>query len=246
MKNYLKADFHRIMTKKSRIILMVLWGLVDFIQVFSHAQSAPNAIAATNYVGSLDFIYLNIIMLGNILVSFRDDFRAKSIQAALGSGVKRYQIVLTKWINMVLMAFLDITFLTILQFIPLIVLNCLGNSYAVGLALTGQYALLFLIAIAMSITLIVLFQTQNGILGVLAYVYLTLDITSLLVHMAISNKLVQRFQLWNIGSVDQMQTFLGKLDIGQFDFGNFIMIIFYFALGIGGAIYLFRKKELDF
>lgn len=246
MNNYLKADFYRIMTKKVRIVLMLLLGIVDFIHVYVRAQTAPNVIEATNKIGDMDFVYLNIIMLVNILISFRDDLRAKSMQAALGNGVKRYQVVLVKWINLVLMAALDTTFLTILQFIPLVARNRLASSFVVGRVLLSQFEAVFIIAIATALTLIVLFQTQKALFGVLAYTYLTLDMTSAIITMAISNKLVQKLQLWNIGAVNQMETFLTKLSFGQFDFRNFIMIAFYFALGLGGAIYLFRKKELEF
>ena len=80
----------------------------------------------------------------------------------------------------------------------------------------------------------------------IAYVYLTMGVTSGILSMAIANKLVQKFQLWNIGVADQINIFSSKLFIGQFDIRNFLMVLFYFALGFRVTIYLFNKKELDF
>lgn len=246
MKNYLYADFHRIMTKKSRIFLTFLLGIIDFIVVFMRARSAPNDIQATYEIGNFDVIYMIIIVMITIMISFQDDFRAKSMQAALGNGVKRHQIVLVKWFNLILISVLSLVFLTILEFIPLIILNRVSNSFVISQVLLNQLIIICTIAVTTALSLLVLFQTQTALLGVLAYAYLTMSITSILFFMAISNKLVQRFQLWNIDAADQMKTFLTKLSFGQFDIRNFLILAFYFALGIGGSIYLFRKKELDF
>lgn len=246
MKNYLSADFHRIMTKKIRIILILLLGIADLIWMFMRIPADSNAIQATSEVGRLDLIYVNILMLSNLLISFGDDIHAKSMQAALGSGIKRHQIVLAKWLNLVLLSAIDIGFLTFLQFIPLLMMKRLASSFVIWSVIFGQISAVLSIALVSALTMIVLFQTQKALLGVFAYVYLTMNLTSGIVSIAATNPLVQRFQLWNIGAVSQMETFLFKLMIGQFDFRNFILVVLYFALGLGGAIYLFRKKELDF
>lgn len=246
MKNFLRADFHRIMTKRIRILMMILLALADIIYMFSTVSSDKNIIEMTNRVGGLDFIYGNIIMLLNILISYGDDMRAKSMQAALGYGMKRQQIVFVKWINLALMIILDMLFLTVIQFIPLIITGKLAGTFVVGQVIVSQISLVFVSIISITLAMIVLFQTQKAVLGVLVYIYLSMGGTSSIISIAVMNNFVQKFQLWNIGAADQMNIFISKLWLGQFDIRNFLMVTLYFAIGFGVTIYLFRKKELDF
>lgn len=246
MKNFLRADFHRIMTKRIRILMMILLALADIIYMFLTVSSDKNIIEMTNRVGCLDFIYGNIIMLLNILISYGDDMRAKSMQAALGYGMKRQQIVFAKWINLALMIILDMLFLTVVQFIPLIITGKLAGTFVVGQVIVSQISLVFVSIISITLAMIVLFQTQKAVLGVLVYIYLSMGGTSSIISIAVMNKFVQKFQLWNIGAADQMNIFISKLWLGQFDIRNFLMVALYFAIGFGVTIYLFRKKELDF
>lgn len=246
MKNYFWADFHRIMTKKSRIFLVILLAAAEGMFILKDILSDRNIIEATNNIGRLDLLYINGIMLANIWISFGDDIRAKSMQAALGIGIKRYQIVITKWMTMIGISVLDIAFLMAVQVIPLMAAGRLAGGFVMEQMIFRQISNILLIIVMMPLTMTVLFQTQKAILGVLAYTYLTLGITDFMISMAVANKIVQKFQLWNIGAADQVSIFLSKLLIGQFDIRNFLMIVCYFAFGLGAAIYLFQKKELDF
>lgn len=246
MKNYFRADFHRIMTKKSRIFLMMLLAAVDLISILKAMLSDRSVMELTNKVGGLDLWYISGIMLVNIWISFGDDIRAKSMQAALGIGIKRYQIVITKWLTMMAAVVLDMAILNALQLIPLLVAGKLAGGFVLEQVIFGQISAVVMIAVVMPLTMIVLFQTQKVVLGVLAYIYLTLGITNLIISMTAANKIVQKFQLWKIGVAEQVTLFFTKLLIGQFDIRNFLMVVCYFVIGFGATIYLFQKKELDF
>ena len=246
MKNYFKADFYRVLTKKSRICLVVFLAVTEVLLMVKSITLGRNAIELTNSVGNLEFLYVDGIMLANIWISFGDDIRAKSMQAALGTGIKRWQIVLTKWLSITLIAAIEISVLTVLQFLLLIASGKIAGSFVIEQVICGQLLLILMVAIVMPLTMIILFQTQKAILGVLVYFYLIMAMTSSILDMAVGNTVVQKFQLWNIGAVNQAAIFLGKLLIGQFDIRNFLMLVFYFAIGFGGTMYLFRKKELDF
>lgn len=246
MKNFIRADFHRIMTKRIRILLMILLAIVNVISVLKGISDNKNIIEMTNEVGGLNILYMYGIMLINIFVAYGDDFRARNMQVALGMGVKRHQVVLAKWITLSIIVALDILTLTVLQFIPLIVTGKLAGSFVVGHAIMGEIVTVFTILVAMSLTMIVLFQTQKAILGVLVYIYLTVSATYSIISVAAMNRFVQKFHLWDIGAVNQVDIFISKLWIGQFDIRNFLMVVLYFAIGFGATIYLFRRKELDF
>ena len=246
MKNFMSADFHRIMTKKIRVLLMLLLAIIEVISILNGISGDKNTIEMTLEVGGLDIGYTCVIMLINIFIAYGDDIRAKSMQAALGMGLKRHQLVVAKWFDLSAVITLDMLFLTIVQFIPLIAAGKLAGSFVVGEVIVTQISATFIMILAMTLTMIILFQTQKAILGVLVYAYITFQVSYSILSLAVSNKFVQKFQLWNIGAENQLNTFITKLWIGQFDIKNFLMVALYFAIGFGVTIYLFRRKELDF
>lgn len=246
MKNYLSADLHRIGKKKFRIFLVLVLAIIDIATTFSGILSDKNIILLTCEIGKSDLLYFYVIMLVNLMISFRDDIHAKSMQAALGTGLKRSEIVFVKWLSLAMISFSDLLFLFLVQLIPRMVTHKLAGSFVVANAIKGQFSYFMTILVVLPLVMIVIFQTQKAILGVLFYVYLTLNCTSGIISMAASNPIVQRFQLWKIGTMDQVSDFLTKLTFGQFDIRNFLMLAIYFAIGFGGTIYLFRRKELDF
>lgn len=246
MKNFMSADLHRIMTKKIRVLLVALLAIIEVISVLKGISGDKNTIEMTLEVGGLDIGYTCVIMLINIFIAYGDDIRAKSMQAALGMGLKRHQLVVAKWFDLSAVIILDMLFLTIVQFIPLIVAGKLAGSFVVGQVIVNQISVTLAMILSMTLTMIILFQTQKAILGVLMYAYITFQISSSILSLAVSNKFVQRFQLWDIGAENQLSMFISKLWIGQFDIKNFLMVVLYFAIGFGVTIYLFRRKELDF
>ena len=246
MKNFMSADLHRIMTKKIRVLLVALLAIIEVISVLKGISGDKNTIEMTLEVGGLDIGYTCVIMLINIFIAYGDDIRAKSMQAALGMGLKRHQLVVAKWFDLSAVIILDMLFLTIVQFIPLIVAGKLAGSFVVGQVIVNQISVTLAMILSMTLTMIILFQTQKAILGVLMYAYITFQISSSILSLAVSNKFVQRFQLWDIGAENQLSMFISKLWIGQFDIKNFLMVVLYFVIGFGVTIYLFRRKELDF
>lgn len=247
MKNYINADFRRITAKKSRILLLIFLAAIQIIFLFyTGAIKNKDAIWMTYQIGGLDLLYMFIIMLDNILISYRDDFQAKSMQAALGLGLTRRQVVLSKWITMSMIIVIDFIFLDGAQFITVIVLGKMVGGFVLSHTVILLLSNLILILLSMTLAMTILFYAQNTILGILAYLYITLGVTESIISMAIKNGFVQKFQLWNIDASNQITCFMDRLLIGQFDIRYFLGILLYFVIGIELSVYLFKKKELNF
>ena len=245
MKNFIRADLYRIMTKKSRIFLMMLMAIGECLFLVLESFQSDSMIQVTLSIGAGELVYMFGIMLVNILIIYGDDLSAKNMQVAIGIGIERHEIVIGKWIDMALMVVLDVTFLSVIQFGTVAAMGKLAGGFTVELAVIQQITTAVQIIMAVTLAMIIIFQTQKAILGVLAYIYLVLDITGTLIELGIQNRIVQRFQLWNISSASQSTIFMNKLAIGEFDIRNFVMILVYLAIGIGGTSYLFRKKEIE-
>lgn len=247
MKNYISADFHRIATKKSRILLMVLLIVGSMVyMLYGETTVGDDVIRITTGIGKLDFLYAWGIMLIIILISYGDDFRAKSMQVALGMGLTRRQVVFSKWISMTAIIMIDGLFLDGAQFAVVIATGKLAGSYVIWHTIYSLILNVLTIIMAMTLTMIILFQTQNAILGVLAYFYVVVGATDSIISMAAENSIVQRLHLWNIDVMNQMNRFIEGLQIGQFDIKSFLIVALYAVAGFELTIYLFKKKELDF
>lgn len=246
MKNFFKADFYRVMTKKSRIFLLILMAAGDIgYLVYQASKASNNAIQVTMKIGNPELIYMYFIAMSNLFIIYRDDFRAQNMQVAIGIGVERWKIVVAKWLTTTMVILIDITFLTAVEFAVVISEGKLAGGFAVSLVIMSQIETVIQIVLASTLAMVIIFQMQKAIWGVLAYLYVAAGITSQIISVAAGNRIVQKFQLWNIGAADQGASFVGKLMIGEFGIGNFLMVLLYLAIGIGGSIYLFSKKEVE-
>lgn len=246
VKNFFKADFYRVMTKKSRIFLMILMaaGELGYL-AYQASKAGNNAIQVTMKIGNMELIYLYFIALSNLFIIYRDDFRAQNMQVAIGIGVERWKIVVAKWLTTTMVILIDITFLTAVEFAVVISEGKLAGGFAVNLVIMGQMETVIQIVLASTLAMIIIFQMQKAIWGVLAYLYVSAGITSQILSAAAGNRIVQKLQLWNIGAGDQGTAFIGGLMIGEFNIGSFLMVVLYLVIGIGGSIYLFSRKEIE-
>lgn len=247
MKNYINADFHRIEEKKSRFLLLMLIAVIQIaFLLYSGLAKHKDAFSMTNEIDGVDTLYMVIIMAYNILLSYGQDFQAKAMQSALGMGLTRRQVVLSKWISMSLIIVADFLFLGVVQFTTVIALGKLAGGFTLSRTITTLFSRLIMLILSMTLTMIVLFYTQNVLLGILAYFYIILGVTSSIIDIAIKNPIVQKLQLWNIDVTNQVPGFMDRLLTGQFDIRYFLGILLYFIIGIELSVYLFKKKELDF
>ena len=247
MGNFIKADVYRIMTKRSRIVLMLLFVLVRMIRLFSKMASPEiNIYEATDQIGGFDVIYVMIMMLVNLFIIYGDDIKARSMQVAIGLGMKRTQIVIAKWISMVIVVSSDLLFLTILEFAGVGISGKLASGYMVTTVLLGRLDTLLEIIMSVTLSMGVTFFTQKIVLGVFVYLIVILCGLNSIVRCFASVEIVRRLRLWQISAVTQLEIFQSKLYLGLFDWKSFVIILIYLALGFGVTMRLFKKKELDF
>ena len=252
MINYILADYKRILTRVPRIIFLVLFEAA-FVGVVLHTwkRYAGNYTSVSLMDSSFSFfglMFTYIMCLVDFIQGFSFDFRAKTIQVALGIGVSRMKVIIAKLIQITLVMLTDLMVtLGVLGVLSAIVGVTLVGHQISYLLLTGLGAIL-LVACSVSLLLPLVFRTQSMLLAMIGFVILVPGFPSSLIRMAssVAPLFIQRLQLDQYAHDNCVNMFTSNLIQGSFQLWPFIGVIAWFALGIYLTWLAFRKMELDF
>lgn len=252
MLNYILADYKRVYTRIQHIVLVVLYQAVfiGFI-LFKHARFAGTYTSVT-LVDNSTYFYatwlLVILFLADFIQSFSFDFRAKTIQVALGIGISRLNVILAKLAQtaMVMLTDLVVTFTTF------------GILAAVfGTPLAGHqlnYIICHgLCSVALSVCTVALllplvFRTQNMVMSMVGYFLLATSMLTGLVRelSRLGPEFIARLELEKFCYDSSIQLVQTNAIQHTFQLWPVIVSIAWFALGIYLSWLAFRKMELDF
>lgn len=245
---YLKADLWRINRRIPRILAFVIYLLIGVtITVIRSNQKSFNFIKLGDVMTSVFQILPFFLAMVNFYFVFEDDFQVKTMQAAIGRGIKRFQIVLIKWCEMIFLSFIDC--------MALFVLMC-GVGLSKGIILKGSAVFhvtaqmcvtLLNIGVMTALVMIVIFQIMQLGLTQLLFIILVIKPVSLFIgYQEMVNETMAKINLSRFLVGSNLDALKISLESGRFDLWNFVVTLVYWAIGIGAAYLLFRKKELDF
>ncbi len=248
MKNLISADVIRILRKPSyRIMLLMSFILVAYVAIntrfgvwdgyqYTTKQYTMLGIAGELLLGIM--IYLSV---------YADEFTSNSMQILIGRGVSRFRLILSKFVNCVIISVISFAAYTALVLVLGLILGAgLTGDEAFFLFISGMNCAVKTIGFS-TISMIVLYATRNVALATLTDVILTAS-----------------YKLWG-GFIDMLpwlkfirperRFFSGAVDIAHADLmlGNgaaLFTILFQLvkvpAISILISYLIFRKKELEF
>ena len=245
MHNYVMTDFRRIGKRLPRILLVLaVYSILFIINLVTLTQGTLDSvnfvIMTESFIGGMP------LMIGTIelIAVFSDDFKAKTMQVAIGIGIPRYKVVLGKFYETMIVVLSDAVLLGAFIFACDKVFS-IGLDGSQILELTGQLAVMWLSIVSYtSIAMIIAFAMQTTGIAVLLYIVLTSNILSQILTMVSSIKVLERFHLNRF----LLTSFLGMLRthliLGSFNAAAFIGIVIYTVAGYGLTCAVFRHKEL--
>ena len=196
MHNYVMADFRRIGKRLPRIILvLVLYSILLIMTYVSSTQGTLDSvnfvIQAESYIGAMPLL-IGIIEL---IAIFSDDFKAKTMQVAIGMGIPRYKVVLSKFYEMMIVVLMDAALLGL--FIIICVMGfSIGLDGSQSAELIGQLWVMWLSVISYtSIASIIAFFMQSQGIAVLLYIVMAGGIMSQIMSLIFSIKAIEGFHL---------------------------------------------------
>lgn len=246
MKQYIVADLKRIVGRVPYWICMFL--LIGYMMTLFLFQSLINWNAVTYLVTASAFAGMLPIFFGLLvfIAVFSADFKTKTMQVAIGTGLSRAEVVLSKAVEV---------FVITIAGIFLIGVVVLSAGVVTGVGMNATHAMEIINSLWMKgvaiisynyIAMILIFFTQKPGVGTMCYIALATPVVEILISVINDIKLIKELDIRRFYLASLIDTAHTRLILGTFDIASFIGIAAYIMAGVAVTILLFRKRELEF
>lgn len=263
MMNYVKADMIRIFKRIPRTVLILVtlaaFALGSFIYVSAMNILADPEIAALglgfeadpnavfNAISYAALYVAGLFGLFELIYVFSDDLKAKTAQIAIGVGVSRVKVILSKFFELLILLATD---MVLLLGVSILMSGLLGSMMTGAQIFEMIKSLTFgmlVTNIAYScLVFILIFTTQSMTLAVLGFLALKFHLVSGALGMTDYIKVLRPL---NLGSYT-LTTMLGKasamLEGAAFNLIPILAIVAYMGVALIVTSLIYRKKELEF
>ncbi len=246
MINFIKADLFRVFTKPLRYVMLCIFGISMAGILIYQSISGYTDVSLTSLMVGGNPVYGILVMLAYIFTIFGDDFRAKNLQAAIGMGVLRYQVVLGKFMTYSIIMFLDTIFFALIHTLIVGIMGHLVTGEVLIEIFVDLACELLKGILAMSIAMMAAFVSQSVTVASLVYTLMYINVLGLAMPYLLVFQVVGELKIPTHYSSVAVQNFVHRLWLGIFDTGSFIVIALYLAVGLGVSILVFSKRELEF
>ncbi|MCR5544307.1 MAG: hypothetical protein K6F55_09200 [Eubacterium sp.] len=247
MRNCIKADTLRVQRKKSYIIMtsiiLLLFIVACIVSRASGSKGPERFELIINGVMNFSSLLLGIPVFSAVL---GDDFRSKSMQTAIGRGLSREKLILARLFEIVII----VVEAYIIFYLGILILGLIGGvpMSQIGDLIVNISKGIFVIIGFTSVSMIFVYLTQNGTLGLVFYILLGANVFDLLITLSSLLPGLRNTDI-NIGDYAISGMVGNAFYASSFGKGLIWMIAFlvcWVALPTFIAIQIFKKKELDF
>ncbi len=247
MLHYWKADCRRIMKRIPRLLLLAAVILIDtliFIRTAGEGgwNSATCLSHLSNLVGFMP-IFFGMIELSAV---YGDDFRARIMQVAIGLGISREKVVLTKYLESAFLLFTDYLFFGVYFLILSKISGVSMNAGQLGELAVGIGVAWLLTLVYMGVTGILTINQQGTGASILLYLALSTTIIRSLLDSLLNLKAIRGLHLSQYLLSTASDLFRSRLLLGTFDVRALVTVLCYLVGAYAATVLLFRHKELEF
>ncbi len=249
MRNYICADLKRIARTPQRLVLLALClaAAVVMVRLEEASLSSRTAVSITGII-SVSYALWYYLVGGVIELIFVlvPDFKAKTMQAAIGMGMPRRKVVLSKQLELAIVAFAD-------TLVLLIAAAAMYGRYGVYpgaeqwrdlvISLLGEW---MTICVFSNLAMIPVFLTQMAPLGVLIYVVLSFNAVPNCLNLLEKQDFFAALHLSQYTFTAKSDEFIAQLTLGHFSWPALVWILGYVVAAYLIAAAVFEKKELEF
>ena len=248
MINYMRADLYRINRRIPRIIwILICFGIAAVILFLNLKDVVWNSVNYTASVCSGFSITGVILGFFEMIYIFSDDFKAKSMQVAIGGGTNRFQVVLTKFFEVVILVFFDMLIL----FACFLIFGAASEIQLLREQIWEMFVIMISevlqVSVFTSFTMIILFYFQSAGVSVLSYLLVAADPINLLLQVLEANfTVLMNLHLTTYTYSAASGMLRTQLVFGKLSISALVLIIIYIVVGIAATVFLFNKRELEF
>lgn len=249
MKNYILADLQRILKKKSFLLVFLIFIVSFFLLMFVISNSTFTGDQYANYTGIFINFFPIFAGIPLFISVYNDDFKSKSMQVAIGYGISRKKVILTKIFDIILLSFgIGIVFGALFLLNP-VLLNVSLTGANISSVIISLFGSILLIIGYTSISSILLYFTENAVLGIVAFILLASGTVSMVLGLILGQNFIAN-TFGNIVSYLFTNSISAQmhnvLTLGHPTFSLIPTLIVYIILPVGISMLLFEKKELEF
>lgn len=247
MRSYIGADTLRICRKKSFLAAggtyMGLFMMMVFIYFNPSFTAAAYVAKATAF---LSFFPL-FVGLSVFLSVYYDDFKSRSMQIAIGYGMPRHKVVLSKVMESILLLLASVFCIGIITLVVPVVLGFTLSQAQVTELIFSVLIEALRAAGYICISAVPAFYTQNAVSGTILYVLLSSKTIMILLTMLLGQEMLVnkagdfRQYLYTSLLYSIRSTFV---QTGTFRILLFAASVLYTALPVLLSVICFSKKEL--
>lgn len=248
MNRYIKADLHRILKRLPRFITL----LIVFVVIGNISWSVKDAgegISVRNITDSFNGVLPYVVFVFGLIeysYVYAEDFKAKTMQIAIGTGVRRRHVVLAKWIEAAFLVLLDCAVSILILF---------GAAKWNGVAFTGgpvRDILLYFffswlkVVACYALTMPLIFSTQKTTTGMLLFIALDVGLLKSVLELIFNTKALEPLNLARFLLTYLVDIARSRAIAGSFSLLHIAGIVLYLVFGYVLSCVLFKKKELEF
>lgn len=252
MRNYILADYKRVVTRIPRIFLIFVYNLAFLINVIVKCNKAAGSFTSVALLGVADNYYYTfgamVIGMVAFISSFSFDFKSKTMQVAIGLGVSRLKVLIAKLIQVILVVITDLIFSSLFIAIACLVTGMPLAPHQVFTVFMNMVTILIYTCCVSSLSLFVVYRTQNMLVSMVTFIVLTFGAIRGLIRWLtqlapdfVARMQLDRFTFETCTEVLRTNALMGRLDILCL-----LGILVVAALGVALGWVVFRKMELDF
>lgn len=245
--NYVNADIWRISKRIPRIIAILFVNIVFAVVIVkaSTGDSWNSVFFMDKMLGGFSFVsaWCGIV---EFIAVFSDDFKAKTMQVAIGAGIKRRHVILTKWIDCMFLLLSDLVFVCIVGLLTGMATGVHVNTEQLGDLLINVLGVVLKAGAYYSLTMIPVFFLQSVMISLIIYFCLSTGLVYQIFQYLFSLEAIRSWNLDGFLLTSAGKQFISRLIVGTFDIKSFLLVLVYAVVGYVVSSLLFRKKELEF
>ncbi len=239
MRNLLKADLRRILKKISFYIWLFLISLFLFL-FGGKAKYTSDTLEIERTV--IKMIVPVIVSLNVYLSVFGDELKTGAIQCIIGRGISRTRVVLTKYLDCLILTGLFFAVLELIYYVRNIVFN-VGASPLQSASLAFYIFMFYIRTMSyLAIASFFVYLTWSTAPGIIALVVLC-EFFGVTLNMIGTLLKIQVYQFYLDGLLDSAYA---EISAGNIGYQIIPAIVIYIVGALLLAAVVFRKKEIEF
>lgn len=247
MLNYIGADIRRILTRIPRAIFMaVIYAVLVAIVITSRESGEFDSVAFVMTFGTFASVMPLAIGIVELVSIFSADFKAKTMQSAIGNGISRRHVVLSKLLEVIAILLIDMLLLAAIGFL----MSGISSIHLTQEQTLEIFARLFSVWLRccclMSITMIIMFYSQGTGIAVIFYLLCAAGLLKKLFEVVLSIDFLKKLHLASFLPSSLADTFQTRMILGSFSVERFIGIALYMIAAYFVTVFLFKRRELEF